>query len=229
LRFNNYGGGSLIVNGTSTGGAGAAGDGVFLNGTINGCTLTFTGGLFGGVSSANYTTFGLRVYQAAGNTYSLICPALTNSATAVALGGAPPATWTNYNGANENAKTITMVNSGRSNVWVTQPLDHQVLSGVVIGDLTGNRVDATAASVISSHSYGDPAAQTAGTYHPTTVAEVLDTVSFGAVSAETGTYHEAATTEVEDGIFFGPGSTYEGSFAGGGGATFEAGFNRGIN
>jgi hypothetical protein len=131
---------------------------------------------------------------------------------------------------------------------VTQPLDHQVLNTVVIGNLTGTRVDATAALYVAPNTYGDPNAWTtgtldmtlytlianvvavayvisghdnyvggpAGTYHPTLVAEVLDTVSFGAVSAETGIYHEAATTEVEDGIFFGPGSTYEGSYAGGG-------------
>ena len=51
----------------------------------------------------------------------------------------------------------------------------------------------------------------AGTYHPTLVAEVLDTVSFGAASAETGTYHAPGVAEVIDSAVFGAASGESGT------------------
>lgn len=52
-----------------------------------------------------------------------------------------------------------------------------------------------------------------GTYHVTAAAEVLDTVSFGAASAETGTYHAPDPGEVIDTAVFGPASGTAGTFA----------------
>lgn len=52
----------------------------------------------------------------------------------------------------------------------------------------------------------------AGTYHPCQVAEVLDSVSFGAASAETGTYHAPDAAEVLDSAVFGPASGTPGTY-----------------
>jgi hypothetical protein len=52
-----------------------------------------------------------------------------------------------------------------------------------------------------------------GTYHVCQVAEVLDTVSFGAASAETGTYHAPDVGEVIDTAVYGPASGTAGTFA----------------
>jgi hypothetical protein len=52
----------------------------------------------------------------------------------------------------------------------------------------------------------------AGTYHVPTVAEVLDTVSFGALSAETGTVHLPSVGEVISTATFGPSSGLTGTY-----------------
>jgi len=52
-----------------------------------------------------------------------------------------------------------------------------------------------------------------GTYHPAAVAEVLDSVAFGAASAQQGTYHAPAVGEVIDTAVFGPASGTAGTFA----------------
>jgi hypothetical protein len=51
-----------------------------------------------------------------------------------------------------------------------------------------------------------------GTYHVCEVAEVLDSVSFGAGSAQTGTYHAPSVTEVLDSAVFGPASGTSGTY-----------------
>lgn len=68
------------------------------------------------------------------------------------------------------------------------------------------------AYVISGHD--NYTGGSAGTYHPTQVAEVLDTVSFGANSAEAGTYHAPDALEVWHTAVFGPNSATPGTKVG---------------
>jgi hypothetical protein len=67
------------------------------------------------------------------------------------------------------------------------------------------------AEVISTAVFGALSAET-GTYHVATVAEVLDTVSFGAASALTGTVHLPLVGEVISTASFGPASGLTGTY-----------------
>jgi len=200
-------GGLLTVTGTSTGGSGSRAYGVYAQGPV-----THTGNFVGGpgVAAAGiYVPTAVAVTLANGSS-------IISGSGGVGYTGYPPV-WANAT----KAGYIQMVAGGL--IYGPVPaVDHLWLNdvcGSVVGTLDMSLYAlitniVAVAYVISGHD--NYVGGAAGTYHPTTVAEVLDTVNFGAASVESGTYHEAATTEVEDGIFFGPGSTYEGSFAGGG-------------
>lgn len=202
----------------------AAAAAVTVNG--NGSSATITGG-------TNASGFGFR-NQTTGVVTLNNCN-LVNSVQCVAFSGYPPV-WNNAS----NLNTITCANTGSgSNVWVTALFDHEMMSGTVRGATTGNVVAATAASVLSTHSYGPSDDQTTGTYHVATPAEILSTVNYGAGSVEVGTWVAAANADVEagvangvdpsvgtfvvplevdveDGVKYGNAEEFEGSFAGGG-------------
>jgi roadblock/LC7 domain-containing protein len=76
--------------------------------------------------------------------------------------------------------------------------------------------------------FGPTGAEYAGTYHPCAVAEVLDTVSFGAASAETGTYHAPDAGEVISTAVFGAASGTAGTFVVPAEADVKDGVNYGV-
>jgi len=76
-----------------------------------------------------------------------------------------------------------------STAYDPMPTAGNVKGGLVYGSnelLTGTRVDASPANVLSTHSYADPAAQTTGTYVATTTATTKVGTSFGV--SQTGTF-----------------------------------------
>lgn len=119
------GSGTFALTGNATGGSAA--EGVITSGSGN---VTITNGTIYGSASANGIS-GVN-HGSSTSTITLTNCNLENSTYAVAWRGRPP-TWSN----SSNANTITWVNTGRSNKWVTQPAASDVKAGVVVGDLTG--------------------------------------------------------------------------------------------
>ena len=92
------------------------------------------------------------------------------------------------------------------------PAAADVQFGVNVDATTGTFTSPAVGKVISDTSWGAGGVEFTGTYHPTLVAEVLDSVSFGALSAETGTYHAPEAAEVISTAVFGPASGTPGTY-----------------
>ncbi len=170
----NYSTGSITVIGNITGGSGTAAYGLRNQSTG---PVTITGNITGGSAPQAFGLYSDSTGIVALNTCNLI-----NGTGAVAYAGKPP-TW------NLNANNYLQWGAV---YFAQQLLDHQILTGVVNGTITGNRVDCPVAKAIeSSGNYGDPASPFVGTYHEADVSEVKDGVMFGALSVLEGTYDPA--------------------------------------
>ena len=110
--------------------------------------------------------------------------------------------------------------SALTGTYVVVAQDDAVYKGAGYYGVTGSLIDGhyvgpVRADVLDSASGGtaySAAVDYHGTYHAPLAAEVLDTVSFGAASAETGTYHAPLAAEVISTATFGVGDLTPGEY-----------------
>lgn len=161
--------GSVTIVGDCIGGSAGGSYGVRCD---KAATITFNGNIYGGS-----TFLAAGVYWASVTGTATVNGNLINSSSSVAWTGKP-----------------CILNDTTYDIyWGTayygqEPLDHQLLSGISCGRITGNRVDATASFVLSTHSYGDPDSQTTGTWVAPTQSYVLNTHTYGVSGGTSGTF-----------------------------------------
>jgi len=119
-------------------------------------------------------------------------------------------TWVAAGNSNVRYGTANGVSPSAGTCYVPTAGDVQL--AVNVDATTGTFTSPALGKVLSDTSWGAAGTEYTGTYHPCLVAEVLDTVSFGALSAETGTYHAPAAAEVVNTAVFGPASGTSGTY-----------------
>ncbi len=138
--------GSITIGSGVTGGSAAGAIGVY-NATIG--SINITGNVTGGSAVRTYGVFNNTTSIVTLNSCNLI-----NSSFVTAYVGYPPV----WNLAATNYLLWGTV------YFAQQLLDHQILTGVVNGTITGNRVDCPVAkAVTTSGNYGDPDSPFVGT------------------------------------------------------------------
>lgn len=136
---------------------------------------------------------------------------LTTAAKTALRGLGWPAAYLGAHANTDGHVTIGPIQYGEAEVC-DYPSEDDVRDGTTFSTYTGNMTLPAVAKVTSDTSYGTDGTELTGTYHVTEVAEVLDSVSFGALSAETGTYHAPDAGEVTDNAVFGPASGTSGTY-----------------
>lgn len=167
--------------GVITGGSGNSSYGAYGSaGTFN-----ITGTVTGGSGSSGSRSYGV-LWDSSG--VATLNGSMVNTRQMVAWGGKPPV-W-----------TVGAYDAKWGDIYYgPEPLDHQLLSGVTCGRITGNRVDATASSVLSTHSYGDPDSQTTGTWVAPNTNTVWTGTTYGVAGGTSGTKRASSITNCEAG------------------------------
>lgn len=173
--------GTLVIHSVSsgiTGGSGSGSSGLTITAAA---TVTINADVTGGT---HRTSTGVLSNSSSNPTVTLNGN-LVNSAGSMAWYGRPPS-WT----------VGTYDVKFGSTYYGPEPLDHQLISGVSCGRISGNRVTAVPSQMLDTTWCGDPDSHTVGTYHAPDQTGVLSTTAYGVSSETYGTWVAPVVTGV---------------------------------